>query len=85
MLLRATQLSFELAQASVEPETPPLLLRAQQRYRVVAVAHVGLREFDLARGAQESNSNTAYALQPRISRTPSGLPLSGCHQTTNGW
>lgn len=39
---------------------------------------------ELARGAHVSNSNTAYALGPRISRTASGLPLSGCHQTTNG-
>jgi hypothetical protein len=38
----------------------------------------------LAGGAHESNSNTAYALQPRISRTPPGLPISGCRQTTNG-
>jgi hypothetical protein len=85
VLLGAVQLSLELAQASVGSQTPPIQLRTQQHYPVPAVAHVGLRELDLPGGAHEPNSNTAYALQPRISRTPPGLPLSGCRQTMNGW
>jgi hypothetical protein len=76
VLLGAVQLSLELAQASVGSETPHVQLGAKERYPVVAVAHVGLRELDLPGGARESNSNTAYALQPRISRTPPGLWLS---------
>jgi hypothetical protein len=59
VLLCELKLSFELAHASVGSQTPPVKAGAQQRYAVVAVADIDLRQLNVASQGHESNSNTA--------------------------
>src|SRR5205807_3796468 len=76
------ELAFERFQASVRPQAPPVQLGPHQSHPIVVLAYVCL-ELYLAAQAHRSNSSTAYAVEPRVSRTPFLVP-SPSRQTMNG-
>ena len=82
--LGSLRLTFELLQAGVRARASPVELGSQQSDPLPVVPCVGLCQLELAAGAHGSNSTTEYALLPRTSRMPAGIPPSGLRQTTNG-